>query len=55
MLIVWFGTECGVVIDATRPSRAAIQIEVYKWVGDPEAQTPGLLNVAPWNVPIGAP
>ena len=35
--------------------RAAILIEVYKWVGDPAEQTPGTLNAAPWNVPIGAP
>ena len=35
--------------------RAAILMEAYKWVGDPDAQTPGALNAAPWNVPIGAP
>ena len=35
--------------------RAEILGEVYKWVGDPDGQTPGTLNAAPWNVPIGAP
>lgn len=35
--------------------RAAILIEAYKWVGDPDAKTPGVLSAAPWNVPIGAP
>ncbi|MCH8150526.1 MAG: hypothetical protein IH987_21550, partial [Planctomycetes bacterium] len=35
--------------------RAAILLEAYKWVGDPDAQTPGVLNAEPWNVPIGAP
>ncbi len=35
--------------------RAEVLKEAYKWVGDPDAQTPGTLNAEPWNVPIGAP
>lgn len=35
--------------------RAEVLKEAYKWVGDPDGQTPGTLNAEPWNVPIGAP
>ncbi len=35
--------------------RSAILQEAYKWVGDPDAKTPGTLNAEPWNVPLGAP
>ena len=34
---------------------AAVLEEVYKWVGHPTSNTPGALNAAPWNVPLGAP
>lgn len=40
---------------AGHEQRAQILKEAYKWVGDAAAQTPGALNAAPWNVPIGAP
>ena len=33
---------------------AALQ-QAYRWIGNPTTQTPGALNTAPWNVPIGAP
>lgn len=36
-------------------NRQAIQAEVAKWIGDAASNTPGVLNAAPWNVPIGAP
>jgi hypothetical protein len=29
--------------------------QAYLWVGDPTSNTPGALNAAPWNVPVGAP
>ncbi len=36
-------------------NRAAIMSAVYAWVGDPKAKSPGTLNAAPWNGPIGLP
>ncbi len=36
-------------------NRARVLQEAYEWVGDPKNNTPGALNAAPWNVPIGAP
>ena len=35
--------------------RAEVQAEAYKWVGNPQSKEPGALNVAPWNVAVGAP
>jgi hypothetical protein len=35
--------------------RQAVLREAYRWVGDPEANEPGALNEAPWNVAVGAP
>jgi len=29
--------------------------QTYLWVGDPSSQTAGVLNAAPWDVPLGAP
>ncbi len=34
---------------------AEIPPQAYLWVGDPRSSTPGALNSAPWNVPVGAP
>jgi len=36
-------------------ARSTIPAEAYRWIGDPTSQTPGPLNQAPWNVPVGAP
>ncbi len=36
-------------------NRQAVLLEAYRWVGDPNNNTPGALNEAPWNVPVGAP
>ena len=35
--------------------RAEVLAQACLWVGDPNTQTSGALNAAPWNVPIGAP
>jgi len=35
--------------------RAEVLTEAYKWVGHPQSKEPGALNVAPWNVAVGAP
>ncbi|MHC4698823.1 MAG: hypothetical protein ACYTFA_19010 [Planctomycetota bacterium] len=35
--------------------REAVLQQVYRWIGHPTTQTPGALNAAPWDVPIGAP
>ena len=35
-------------------NRAALQ-EAYRWVGNVVNGTKGVLNAAPWNVPVGAP
>ncbi len=35
--------------------RAEVLVEAYKWVGHAQSKEPGVLNVAPWNVAIGAP
>ncbi len=35
--------------------RAAILATVRGWVGDADTNAGGLLNAAPWNVPLGAP
>jgi len=35
--------------------RAEVLAEAYKWVGHPQSKEPGALNVAPWNVAVGAP
>jgi len=32
-----------------------IPAEAAKWVGNAEAKSKGVLNAAPWNVPVGAP
>lgn len=34
---------------------AAVMQEAVRWVGDAATQTKGVLNDAPWSVPIGAP
>lgn len=34
---------------------ATVLAEARRWVGDPGSNTAGVLNQAPWNVPIGAP
>ena len=34
---------------------ANVLVEVYKWTGNSENNTQGVLNGAPWNVPVGAP
>lgn len=36
-------------------ARAQVLVEAYKWVGNAAANEAGVLNAAPWNVPIGAP
>lgn len=36
-------------------NRVQVLAETYKWVGNPNDQSAGVLNAAPWNVPIGAP
>lgn len=36
-------------------NRAGVLREAAKWVGDAQANTRGVLNEAPWNVPVGAP
>ncbi len=36
-------------------NRMAVLSEAAKWVGDAKANTRGVLNEAPWNVPVGAP
>lgn len=36
-------------------NRATVLEEVYKWIGHPEDNTQGVLNGAPWSVPVGAP
>jgi hypothetical protein len=33
--------------------RGDVGPEVVKWIGDPQTNTAGALNAAPWNVPIG--
>ncbi len=38
-----------------RGNRQAILQEAYRWVGDPNNNTPGALSEAPWSVPVGAP
>ncbi len=35
--------------------RRAVLREAYRWIGDPQANESGVLNEAPWNVPLGAP
>lgn len=41
--------------DGGHANRATVLQEVYKWIGHPEDNTQGVLNGAPWNVPVGAP
>lgn len=36
-------------------NRQAVLQEAYRWVGNPDSNTTGALNAAPWNVPVGAP
>ena len=36
-------------------NRMGVLREAAKWVGDAKANTRGVLNDAPWNVPVGAP
>ena len=36
-------------------NRLSVLSEAAKWVGDAKANTRGVLNDAPWNVPVGAP
>ncbi len=33
--------------------RGDVATEAFKWIGDPNNDTPGTLNAAPWNVPMG--
>ena len=33
--------------------RADVAAEAFKWIGDPNTKTAGVLNSAPWNVPVG--
>ena len=32
-----------------------VMAEVYRWIGDANANSPGALNQPPWNVAVGAP
>lgn len=34
---------------------SAVSTAVAQWVGDPSSNQQGILNAAPWNVPVGAP
>lgn len=36
-------------------NRQAVVTEVQKWVGDAASNTQGVVNAAPWSVPVGAP
>jgi len=38
-----------------REAKESVLQQAYRWVGHPDTQENGVLNAAPWNVPIGAP
>lgn len=51
------GGEGGNIADALSQygyaGRQQVLTQVYRWIGDPNTNTPGALNKAPWNVPVG--
>jgi hypothetical protein len=49
------GDATKAIATSSHPGRANVLEEVYKWIGHPEKNTQGVLNAAPWNVPVGAP
>lgn len=59
ILVAVTGTTGGKIRDQLSKSavenRAAVLQEAYKWVGDSKSGTRGVLQAAPWNVPVGAP
>lgn len=49
------GNATKAIAEGGHQSNAIVLEEVYKWTGHPEKKTQGVLNAAPWNVPVGAP
>jgi hypothetical protein len=49
------GNARGAIRRGGHANSAAVLAEVAKWIGDPNSNTAGALNAAPWNVPNGAP
>lgn len=49
------GDVRGALSAGAQEDKVAVLEQTYRWVGNPEQNTRGALNDAPWNVPIGAP